>query len=254
MSRDASGYYPIPEVGPEVKFPSVTTILGCVHNWFDQWKVDLCVDWLYEQTVRPFLAGELPIEQLREMDMVKVLDDAKLHHKDTSGEAKDFGSRFHAAMDAYHHNDGEYSVDSDLIPYMDAAIDWENLVMLKVIESEHMVFSRQYQYAGTLDVYAEARFNDDLPPIKGVLDFKVRNGKDGKRIPVYQTDRMQVAAYVMAQEEMTGHLLDYGGIVIVNREQKRVEPHIYMRPQLIGAGMEFLALNEYFKITKRRVK
>src|SRR4030043_1955601 len=126
--RDKSGWYDIPDIG-EVKFPSVTTVLGCVHNWFDQWKVDQCVDWLYEQTVGPLLAGELPIEQLREMDMVKVLDDAKLHHKDTSGEAKDYGSRFHAMMDAYH-REVEHPVngdDSGLFALFDATLAWDQL-------------------------------------------------------------------------------------------------------------------------------
>jgi hypothetical protein len=247
MSRDLKGYYDIPDLGPNVKYPSVTTVLGCVHNWYDQWKVDLCVDWFHEQTVKPFLAGELPIEQLREMDMVKALDDAKLHHKDVSGEAKDFGSRFHKAMDNYHK--GISTWETDIIPTIDAAIEWERIVMLNVLESEHTVYSQTFQYAGTMDVYAEARFNDDLPPITGVIDFKVRNGKGGKAIPVYATDKEQIAAYVLAKEEMLGRLLDWGGILIINRESKKVEPHIYMRPQLIKPGMEFLALNEYFKIT-----
>ncbi len=253
--RDKQGYYPIPSLGENVKFPSVTTIQGILRKFgIEQWQIDTDIDYLYDNSLGPFLAGDMTLEQFREIDFPKLVADSKLYHKDVSAEAKDFGSRFHAAIDAYHHGDGEYMVESDLISYMDATIEWENLVMLKPIESEHTVYSRTFQYAGTLDVYAEARFNDDLPPVKGVLDFKVRNGKDGKRIPVYQTDRQQVSAYVMAQEEMSGHLLDWGGILIVNREQKRVEPHIYMRPQLIQPGMEFIELARHFNLTKRRTK
>jgi hypothetical protein len=50
---------------------------------------------------------------------------------------------------------------------------------------------------------------------------------------------------------MSGASLDFGGVIIINRETMNVEPHIYMRPALIQAGLEFIELARYYNMTRR---
>lgn len=248
--RDAKGFYPIPDLGPNIKFPSVTTIQGILDKpWLSPWRIDMDVDYLFYNSIGPFIAGDMTLEQFQEIDFPKLVSDAKLYHKDVSGEAKDFGSRLHAALDNWH-RDGLTPVYPELIDAFNSVIEWEERVCLKTIESEGVVWSETFRYAGTLDHYAEIRLNADR--IKGVLDYKARNGKNGKPITVYHTDKQQIAAYIMAKEERLGETLDYGGIVCVNRETNGVEPHIYMRKELIRYQLEFIELCRYYHATRRK--
>jgi hypothetical protein len=252
MSRDPQGYYPIPQIGPDVKYPSVTHIQGILDKpWLSPWRIDMDVDYLFDNSIGPFIAGDMGLEQFREIDFPKLVADSKVYHADVSGEAKDFGSRLHAALDAWH-KDSIRPIEPDLIEPFAKVIEWEESVYLKTIESEGMVFSESFRYAGSADHYADIRL--DEKPIRGILDYKCRNGKNGKRIPVYQTDRQQIGAYVFAREEMSGLRLDYGGVIIFNRDANRVEPHVFQRAQLEQPIMEFLELSRYYQLTKRRVK
>lgn len=251
MSRNAKGYYPLPQLGPSIEYPSVTTIQSILRKqWLEKWYVDTGVDYLYENGCKALLDGAITIEQFREIDWPKLVSDSKLAHLDISGEAKDFGSRLHAALDEYHKGAG--GCPTDLADAMAKIIEWEELVKLKTIESETTVYSTLYQFAGTADHLAEITLNET--PLRGILDYKCRNGKNGQRIPVYQTDRQQIGAYAFAYEEMTKKHLDYGGIIVYNRELNRVEPHIYQRAMLEQPLMEFLLLCQYFNLCKRRVK
>jgi hypothetical protein len=216
--------------------------------------VGLGVDYLYDNAIGPFLAGDMTLEQFREIDFPKLVADAKLYHKDVSNEAMDYGKRFHAAMDDWHKGNltrptEPVLIEPDLIVPWEKAIEWEELVRLKVIESEGIVWSHAFRYAGTRDLKCEITLNKE--PLIGILDYKTRNGKGDKSLPVYPSDKQQVAAYVMADEEMSGDPLDFGGIVIINRETMDVEPHILMRGQLIQPGLEFIELARYYNMTRR---
>lgn len=246
--RDLRGWYDIPELGPGVKYASVTTIQGILDKHLDNWKVGIDVDYFYDNAVGPFLAGDITLEQLHEIDMPKLVSDAKGYHRDVSNAAMDYGTRFHKAMDEWHRQNIR-PVEPDLIESFNSTIEWEELVHLQVTESEGMVWSKAFQYAGTRDIKCEVVLDKDS--LIGILDYKTRNGRGGKAVPVYSTDKQQVAAYVMADEEMNGELLDFGGIIIINRETNRAYPHIYMRRELIQSGMEFIELARYFNMTRR---
>jgi hypothetical protein len=248
--RDKNGYYPISSLGENVKFPSVTHIQGILDKpRLCGWRIDTDIDYLFNNSIGPFLAGEMTLDQFREIDMPKLVADAKCYHKDVSGEAKDYGSRFHNALDNWH-RDGLRPVYPDLIEPFNAVVEWEESVYLKTIESEGTVFSRTFQFAGTRDIKAEIRL--DTKPLVGILDYKTRSGKNGKKPPVYPGDKQQVSAYCLADEEMNGgEPLDFGGVIIINREDNSVHPHLYMRPMLVQAGMEFIELARYFNMTRR---
>jgi hypothetical protein len=250
MSRDKQGYYPIPQIGPDVKYPSVTHIQSILDKpWLSPWRIDMDVDYLFNNSIGPFFAGDMTLEQFREIDFHKLIADSKTYHKDISGEAKDFGSRLHAALDAWH-KDGIRPIEPDLIEPFAKVVEWEESVYLKTIESEGMVFSESFRFAGTRDLKAEIRLNTE--PLVGILDYKTRNGKGGKRLPVYPSDKEQLSAYVNADEEMNKKRLDYGGIILINRELNRVEPHIFQRVDLIRPFDSFRCLVEYFYISRMK--
>ena len=247
--RDKSGYYNIPELGENVKFPSVTKIIGVLDKFLDSWKIGLDIDYFFNNSVGPFLAGDMTLEQLKEINWPKLTSDAKLYHKDVSGEAMDYGSRFHKAMDEWH-KEGVRPIEPDLIEPFNSTVEWEESVYLKPIESEGMVWSEGFRYAGTRDLKAEIRLSTE--PLLCVLDYKTRNGKNGKRIPVYPSDKEQIAAYINADEEMNKIRLDYGGVIIINRETNKVEPHLFPRVDLIRPFESFRCLVEYFYLSKMK--
>ncbi len=251
MSRDPQGYYHIPHIGPEVKFASVTTIQAVLRKYqLEQWFVDTDVDFLYENGPAPLCRGEITLEQFNEIDWPKLVADAKCYHKEVSGIAKDFGSRIHAALDAWH-KDGVRPVEPDLIEPFAKILEWEESVFFKPIESESMVYSETYKYAGTMDVLAEIRLPKYDEPLVGVFDYKSRGSNKKGRIQTYPADKQQIAAYVYAKEEMTGKILDFGGVGLIDRDTGAFTPRIYMRPELIQPTAEFIALAQYFNIARR---
>lgn len=252
--RNPQGYYPIPELGEGVSFASVTTIQSVLRKYqLEQWQIDTDVDFLYENGPAPLCRGEITLEQFHEIDWPKLVADAKCYHKEVSGIAKDFGSRIHAALDAWH-KDSVRPTEPDLVEPFAKILEWEESVFFKPIESESMVYSETYKYAGTMDVLAEIRLPKYDEPLVGVFDYKSRGGNAGEPIPAYPEDKQQLAAYVMAKEEMRGNrkkMLDFGGVGVINRDTGEFWPHVYMRPRLIQPGLEFIALANYFNITRR---
>jgi hypothetical protein len=249
--RNPQGYYPIPEWGEGVSFASVTTIQSVLRKYqLEQWQVDTDVDFLYENGPGPLLRGEISIEQFHEIDWPKLVADAKRYHKEVSGAAKDFGSRIHAALDAWH-KDGARPSEPDLIEPFARILEWEESVFFKPIESEAMVYSETYRYAGTMDVLAEIRLPKWDAPLVGVFDYKSRGSNKKGRIQTYPADKQQIGAYVYAWEEMAGKILDFGGVGLIDRDTGAFTPRIYMRPELIQPTAEFIALASYFNIARR---
>ena len=66
--RDLKGNYDIPELGENVKFPSVTKSIVVLDKFLDTWRVGLGVDYLYDNAIGPFLAGDMTLEHFKEID------------------------------------------------------------------------------------------------------------------------------------------------------------------------------------------
>ena len=262
MTKRKNGFYPIPDIGPDVQYPSVTHIQDILRKYqVEQWKADIGVDYLYDNAIGPLIEGDMSMEQFREIDMPKLVSDAKYYHKYVSGEAMDFGSRMHEALDI-HAKTGAYPVDPELRPMFLKIVAWQEDVKLEVIDSELMVFSRTHRFAGTMDRLVTA-FKATCPGhdylgkrVKGIFDFKTYNGKDGKKPTIYPTWLQQIGAYVYAWEEMNGELLDFAGILPIPREptDDDIHPRIYQRAELCQPIEEFIALANYFHITRRGKK
>ncbi len=91
-------------------------------------------------------------------------------------------------------------VNKQLENSINAFLKWEKENKVEWLESEKKIYSKQYDYAGTLD--AEAKVNNEL----AIIDFKTSNG-------IYDEYFLQVAAYIQARKEETGN--DYKKAYIV---------------------------------------
>ena len=80
-----------------------------------------------------------------------------------------------------------------------------------VISAEHRVYSRKYQFAGTVDKVAQVGADT------AILDWKTGNG-------IYPEARMQTAAYAVAWEEENG--LEISTRIIVRLGKKDGKFHV----------------------------
>lgn len=87
--------------------------------------------------------------------------------------------------------------DPELIPFVKAWQVFKNTVKFEIVESEMMVYSESLRYAGTLDRIIRA-----ISRMLCILDIK--SGAKAKWHP------LQLAAYAIAYEEMTGEKIDEG--------------------------------------------
>ena len=90
-------------------------------------------------------------------------------------------------------------------PYMQGYKKFRNTVALVAIESEKVVYSEKFGYAGTADLIAEMADGRKM-----LLDWKTSSG-------IYDNYFIQLSAYKNAYEEMTGEKLD--GIAVVRFDE-----------------------------------
>ncbi len=74
---------------------------------------------------------------------------------------------------------------------INAFLDWEKEHKVKFVSSERLVYSKKYDFIGTMDI--EAKIDGKLC----LIDLKSSNG-------LYNTVQMQTAAYLKADEEESG--------------------------------------------------
>jgi len=102
--------------------------------------------------------------------------------------AKNRGSYVHEVVEAWKNTGNVIDKTSEYVNYLKAFEQWVKDFDVKIKEQEKTVFSRQYKYAGTLDLLAVV--GDDLR----IVD--VKTGKD-----LYDEVNLQTSAYRHALEE-----------------------------------------------------
>ena len=133
-----------------------------------------------------------------ELNKPKLLAEAKVIHRKKKEEAGDIGTAVHNYLETYI----KAKINWDKLPDMPvneqvkkgiiAFIKWAKENKVQFISSERKVYSRKYEYAGTLDM--EAIVNGKL----SIVDFKTSKG-------IYPEYFLQTAAYAKALEEETGN-------------------------------------------------
>lgn len=138
---------------------------------------------------------------------------AKKEYRKASKKAADIGSAIHEWIENWiKGNKPEIPDDEKIANGITAFLKWQSGKMkFNKKDSERLVLSKKYWYAGTLDAIAT------IGKDKVVIDFKSSND-------IYNEHRYQLASYWYAYEEEFGETLGYGLIVRFDKETGNFDP------------------------------
>ena len=188
------------------KVPSVTRVVDAVFpKYLVDWAAACGADWWREN--REDVLYEYSIEE--------VCKGIRYAHKEISKTAQDIGLEVHKWIELY--------IKGKIID-VDTAVDypegvkvpmqnfhmWADAHDIEWESCEEKVYSRNWEYAGTVD--AVAKINGK----RCVIDFKTS-------AKIYKEYYLQVAAYVSAIGEMRGELPELGVIVRLDKEENKVQ-------------------------------
>jgi hypothetical protein len=200
--------YKISEEGEKPLYlPSVTTILATVIN------KPALVHWARNtalQSVRDVLLDNRPVMALDSESIDALIAEANAKPDQVRDEASGYGTAAHQLIDAILLGE-EPTIPPTYTTTIESFSAWEVEANLSIEKTERMVYSRTYGYAGTLDAIG---FNADRG--LAVLDWKTSNG-------LYPESALQVAAYAIAYEEMTGEAITDAWVVRFGKSQPEFE-------------------------------
>lgn len=164
-----------------------TSIVGIINKpQLMYWAVNQAVDFL-----RINLA---PGKSYDEIELKGLLDDAKYQHSKSKNKAGDVGTMIHDWISEFLKAGmakkplPKKPVNPEMRNAVDSFLDWTKKHKVKFLSSERRIFSKKYNYAGTLD--AEAKIDGKLY----VVDFKTSNA-------IYPEYFLQTSAYQQARQE-----------------------------------------------------
>lgn len=188
-NADGTRFYTVPDgQGGTVDLPSVTTVLQVVSKPLHYWAAN---------QVAQYAVDNLPeiVSLVDKGDRDGAYDLLKRAPWRKRDKAAEKGTSVHALVERIILGDDVNAVDVDPAEYayVQAFRQFVNDYGTDFEASEMTVFNLTLGYAGTLD--ALLRVNGRL----GALDWKVRAGKKAASAVPYETELLQVAAYVNAE-------------------------------------------------------
>lgn len=170
------------KVGERTYLIGVTTACGMLD------KSRPLLIWSSELT-RKFLFEKINAGETVDTTMVIEACDQYNVKRDT---AADTGTQIHNWIEQYvKGSKPEIPEDQKVANGVMAFLDWVEKNEVKILQSERLVYSKEYGYVGTLDAVAEVNGK------KYILDFKSSKG-------IYETMLYQTAAYLKAWNEEHG--------------------------------------------------
>jgi hypothetical protein len=179
----------------------VTTYNGIVDKSgpLVSWAIELYLDFLWENVKAGIPQDELEILYYK---------GSKLH-KERKEEAASIGDEVHKWIENYvQGNAVEMPKTKEAQIGINAFLDWERDNKVKFLSSERVVYSKKHDYIGKMDI--EAKVNGKLC----LIDIKTSNN-------IYNTYRLQTAAYVKADEEESGKKYKGRWIIRVAKETEK---------------------------------
>lgn len=171
-----------------VEVQSVTGILDIISK-------PALVYWAVNQACGYFQKMLKPGEALDEIQIKRLVEDAKWAHKRASSRAADIGTLAHEWMERFGAEAAIGSLDVQPMPVNKEArsaclafIEWVKAHEVKFLHCEMKIYSRGYNYAGTCD--ADAIVDGE----RCIIDYKSSSG-------IYPEMGLQLAAYQHAREE-----------------------------------------------------
>jgi len=200
--------------------------------------------WAVGETVR-FLQGVLKAgKSYDEMQIKSILDQASQQHCKSKGEAADMGTMIHDWISSFLKAGlakkplPTLPVNEEMRNIVRAFLGWAKEKKVKFISTERKVYSKRYNYAGTLD--AEAMIDGKL----AVVDFKTGNA-------IYPEYCLQAVAYLNAlKEEEKKRYAGGAYIVRFSKEdkQKNICPFEVMKVGSLKVHLEaFLACHKMYQ-------
>ena len=149
-----------------------------------------------------YLITNLDLNKIKtEQEKINMIINAKTNYRTVSKKAKDVGTEIHNWINRWIRGEKPpMSEDKLVLNGVRAFLRWIEVRRVKFLETEKVVYSKEYDYAGFLD--AEAEIEGKL----SIIDFKSSKG-------IYNEMRYQVAAYQQAREEESKKKYDSRWIV-----------------------------------------
>lgn len=225
-----------------IEYPSVTTILK---QW-DAGKSGALMGWAVKMMAEYLQAQADPKGNIliTKDEVVDVFKKAKAWHKTKKSEAAELGSEVHNLIEVYLKGqkvEGLIEANPKLLSPFTAFKAWQNSIGFeKVIQSEHVVYSNNYGFAGTLDLIAKCKGRMYL------IDLKSSNH-------VYEEYLLQISAYLVAYEEMIGfNAINNLGVLRLDKESGLPEFVEYNLGEASEAFEKFKCLLNLWKLCNKK--
>lgn len=187
------------------KVDGTTSVLGVINKpALMPWGIKMAVLYIEEQ-LKPGVAYD-------EIQITTMLSEAKMAHRRKSKEAADIGSLVHNwCKEWIAGNAPELPVHEEAKRAVGKFLAWVKEKNVKFLESERMLYSKRWGYAGTVDFIAE-------------IDGKVYVGDFKTSTGIWDEYWFQVAAYQQAYtEEFPDKKIDGTMIVRIGKEHADIE-------------------------------
>lgn len=219
--------------------PGVTSALGILDKpQLVQWAANTASEFWRENCHR-VTAGSTPED---------VHQEARLAHTRKRDEASGVGTIAHSYAEEKLKRDGLFVLPAGLSREQDVAMKaairavdtFFNTHRVEVDFSERIVLSRDYGYCGTVDIVGK------IDGVWGVWDFKT--SKPYYRGKMYDTHKLQLAAYALPVEEEFGREVSKGGIIRLDKTTGVPELHpVDITPQLKDTWLQVFSLQKALK-------
>lgn len=191
------------KVGEKTYLISATAVTGIIDKsrFLIPWAVGLASTY-----IKSYLENSKALQFTTE-ELLPIIDEACQQHTIKKEQAADIGSQVHdwamkfgmAKLGLCEAPELTDEMDEKVVLGINAFLDWYNNNKVEFLETEKMVYSRQYGFVGITDLVAKV--NDK----KLIIDYKTGKG-------IYSEYNYQVAGYRGAYEEEHGKV--NGGLIL----------------------------------------
>lgn len=257
-------WYLIQPDGTLEKLSGVTGVCGVLDKslYLMPWATKM----MYLKMLRTMPRNDTNVEPISWDAFDTLLQSAKSAHRDILEEAGDVGGAAHkwiedTVRNAISFNDGVVEKMNDMAPTDErsvncgmAAFDWMQRHNVRWLQTERVVYSRAYKYAGTMDGLALVDNCDDSLCCRNLfldeLDLIDWKSSNYLSVPyLYQT-----AAYQNAHQEETGKTIQARWILRLGKDDGKFEPWYETNFEQDFAGyLACLNLSRVHKTVEKRM-
>lgn len=212
--------------------PSVTQALGIID------KSGPLTQWAANSTVEYLRAAIRPGARYDEIQLGTILDQARFNFRSVSKGAKAVGQLAHEWIEAYNRNlisavqspAQPLPINEQARSAITAAVSWISQ-HFKPLSMEHRIYSREHEFAGTLDVLG------DVDGEIAIVDWKAAGA-------IYREFRLQTAAYAQAWAEMNDDRVPDRWVIRLDKESGEFEAVKFPREDYRRDLQGFLAAKQ----------